>query len=112
MTGRKASTTRAILLKRDGDLCYWCACRFTEANPATQEHLVPRSAGGTDALTNLRLACERCNAERGYAQDPHINGVTGSKLHEPGECRHCDVRYYKETPEAWAAREQNAQVVK
>jgi 5-methylcytosine-specific restriction endonuclease McrA len=28
---------------------------------ATIEHIVPQTAGGTDVLTNLALACARCN---------------------------------------------------
>lgn len=94
MSSRRGAVTRAKLLKRDGALCYWCAGPFTPDNPATIEHLVPKLAGGTEAFSNLRLACKRCNAERGYAQDPHINGPTGRRLHLAGECRHCDVRYY------------------
>lgn len=32
---------------------------------ATIEHLIPKAAGGTDAITNLVVACARCNQEKG-----------------------------------------------
>lgn len=38
---------------------------------ATIEHIVPQTAGGTDALTNLALACARCNHGKGRRHDPH-----------------------------------------
>lgn len=31
----------------------------------TVDHLVPRSMGGTDALTNLVAACCKCNSDKG-----------------------------------------------
>lgn len=31
---------------------------------ATLEHIVPRTHGGTNALTNLAIACRRCNGSK------------------------------------------------
>jgi 5-methylcytosine-specific restriction endonuclease McrA len=36
---------------------------------ATIEHIVPRNHGGGDDLTNLALACARCNALKGKRLD-------------------------------------------
>jgi 5-methylcytosine-specific restriction endonuclease McrA len=36
---------------------------------ATLEHILPRHHGGTDALENLAIACNRCNAQKGYRHD-------------------------------------------
>ncbi|AGC47968.1 HNH endonuclease domain-containing protein [Myxococcus stipitatus DSM 14675] len=36
---------------------------------ATIEHILPRTAGGTDALENLGLACARCNQGKGSRHD-------------------------------------------
>jgi 5-methylcytosine-specific restriction endonuclease McrA len=33
------------------------------------EHIVPRHHGGNDALSNLAIACTRCNAQKGYRHD-------------------------------------------
>lgn len=31
----------------------------------TLDHIIPRSLGGSNAITNLRLMCRDCNEERG-----------------------------------------------
>jgi 5-methylcytosine-specific restriction endonuclease McrA len=36
---------------------------------ATIEHIVPEAKGGTEALTNLALACARCNYGKGKRHD-------------------------------------------
>ncbi len=36
---------------------------------ATLEHILPRHHGGTDDLENLAIACDRCNAQKGYRHD-------------------------------------------
>jgi len=66
--GRNA--LRTILLKRDGDLCYWCQkpilfhIETTHPESCTIEHLQRRSDGGTNSLDNLVLAHKVCNNER------------------------------------------------
>lgn len=44
--------------------CCWCRTRLA-LECATIEHVRPLSKGGTNALSNLRLACEVCNNDRG-----------------------------------------------
>ncbi len=41
---------------------------------ATIEHILPRSHGGTDELTNLGLACARCNHQKGVRHDSKRRG--------------------------------------
>jgi 5-methylcytosine-specific restriction endonuclease McrA len=36
---------------------------------ATLEHIIPQTRGGTDELTNLAIACARCNREKGQRHD-------------------------------------------
>jgi 5-methylcytosine-specific restriction endonuclease McrA len=40
-----------------------------QPSTVTLEHIVPRTAGGTDALDNLALACPRCNHGKGARHD-------------------------------------------
>ncbi|NVJ24522.1 MULTISPECIES: HNH endonuclease [Myxococcus] len=40
---------------------------------ATIEHILPRTAGGTDAPENLGLACACCNQGKGSRHDPHYH---------------------------------------
>ncbi len=48
----------------------WVALDGEPISRATIEHIVPQSAGGTDALENLGLACSRCNHQKGRRHDP------------------------------------------
>ena len=41
---------------------------LSEGN-ATLEHIVPRTHGGTNDLTNLSIACARCNHQKGRRID-------------------------------------------
>lgn len=50
---------RRQVLERDGALCAYC---HQEAD--TVDHIVPKAAGGTDALGNLVAACRRCNGRK------------------------------------------------
>ena len=73
---RKLSVRRRLRL-RDGDGCHWCGRRLRDpetgrqARPddATIDHVLPRSRGGGNLLSNLVLACPACNEERGDARD-------------------------------------------
>lgn len=54
--GRK----RALLLRRDGPECWYCACDMPE-DDMTIEHLINRSDGGSNHVDNLVLAHGLCN---------------------------------------------------
>lgn len=41
----------------------------TPISRATIEHIHPRTAGGTDAIENLALACAACNSSKGIGID-------------------------------------------
>jgi 5-methylcytosine-specific restriction endonuclease McrA len=47
---------RASILARDGWTCQLCGGRATDV-----DHIVPRSAGGTDDPANLRSLCGPCH---------------------------------------------------
>lgn len=52
---------REYLLEKWGRQCAYCEARDT---PLEIEHIVPRSAGGSDRISNLTLACHDCNTEK------------------------------------------------
>lgn len=61
------------LAERDGSQCHYCeipldiSAQQVLARPPwtpTSDHVIPRSAGGCDALGNLVLACLLCNNRR------------------------------------------------
>lgn len=56
--------------------CFYCECVCSPRRPAagyidprmgTIDHIIPRSRGGNNRLTNLVLACFECNNSRGNA---------------------------------------------
>jgi hypothetical protein len=53
---------REYLLEKWGRKCAYCG----ESNiPLQIEHIIPKSRGGTDRVSNLTLACKKCNQEKG-----------------------------------------------
>lgn len=53
---------REYLLEKWGRKCAYCG--RTDV-PMEIEHIVPKSRGGTDRVSNLTLACRRCNQKKG-----------------------------------------------
>ena len=49
-----------LIKQRDGVLCFICKKSFGDEKP-TIEHWIPRSAGGSDELDNLRITHKKCN---------------------------------------------------
>jgi 5-methylcytosine-specific restriction endonuclease McrA len=62
--------------------CIHCGARHVlelDGRPRTRasvEHIIPRHHGGTDAIANLAIACERCNYGKGTRLD-------GRRLDDP-----------------------------
>ena len=61
------ATVRDLVRRRAGDRCEYCRLRQEHLPFSTfhVEHIIPRKHGGTDDLSNLALACDRCNASKG-----------------------------------------------
>lgn len=57
---RKHHKYKKLLVERDGLRCHYCdvVMIYTEAQI---DHVIPKARGGTDAPSNLVLACARCN---------------------------------------------------
>jgi 5-methylcytosine-specific restriction endonuclease McrA len=53
---------REYLLEKWGRACSYCQKKEL---PLQVEHIVPRARGGTNRISNLCLACEKCNREKG-----------------------------------------------
>jgi 5-methylcytosine-specific restriction endonuclease McrA len=70
ISSKEKKRLRAALHRKYGNQCWYCQRHFPDGL-LTIEHLIPRSQGGTNALTNLRLACEPCNAAEGRKTAVH-----------------------------------------
>ncbi|WP_395795301.1 RNA-guided endonuclease IscB [Aquimonas sp.] len=53
---------REYLLEKWNRTCAYCNAKNL---PLQIEHIVPRAAGGSNRVSNLTLACERCNTAKG-----------------------------------------------
>ena len=53
---------REYLLEKWGRKCAYCGA---ENVPLQVEHIIPRARGGSDRVSNLTLACEKCNQAKG-----------------------------------------------
>lgn len=51
---------RARIYERDNFRCVKCGA----THDLTLDHILPRSKGGTDALSNLQTLCRKCNEEK------------------------------------------------
>ncbi len=79
---------RLAIYVRDAFQCLYCGRDLRSAAPAdvTLDHLLPRSAGGTNEAVNLVTACRSCNSAR---QDkPWIDYATGGARDRIEQRRH------------------------
>jgi hypothetical protein len=53
---------REYLLEKWGRQCFYCDAREI---PLQVEHIVAKSKGGSDRVSNLTLACKKCNQKKG-----------------------------------------------
>lgn len=82
---------RLSIYLRDGFACAYCGTDLRSAEPAnvTLDHLLPRSAGGTNDATNLITACRSCNSSR---QDkPWIDFAPGGARDRIEQLRHAPL---------------------
>ncbi|MBD1864551.1 MULTISPECIES: HNH endonuclease [Trichocoleus] len=66
MSSSDRNRRKRSLFTRYGCHCYHCDNCFP-IQQLTLDHLTPRSRGGSNALSNLRLACSSYNNRRGAA---------------------------------------------
>lgn len=55
--GHVSEGKRKFIYERDGGKCVYCE----SSGPLEPDHIVPRSKGGTDEISNLITACHACN---------------------------------------------------
>lgn len=72
----KRSATIKTLIERDGRECFFCGVDIP-AGEETIEHLVPRTHGGPDHLSNKFLADQPCNKLAG-----HLSAVEKIRLRD------------------------------
>ncbi|MBN8526645.1 MAG: HNH endonuclease [Planctomycetes bacterium] len=58
------AASRTVVFTRDGFTCQYCGVRVSMAT-GTRDHVMPRSRGGPDLLSNVVTACRACNTRKG-----------------------------------------------
>lgn len=75
---------RAEVIKRAKGVCEYCRCQARYASGLyAVDHIIPKSLGGTNRLTNLAYACSSCNGHKHtklYGLDP-LTGQFVSLFH-------------------------------
>ncbi len=56
---------KELIAERDGRLCFYCR-RVFELEFMTLDHLVPKTRGGSNHISNLVLSCSPCNYKKGH----------------------------------------------
>jgi hypothetical protein len=60
-----SDSLRELVAQRASFFCEYChSPEFVSADRFTIDHILPQSLGGSDQLSNLALACRRCNERR------------------------------------------------
>ena len=65
------------LLEKFGRKCYYCGAKDT---PLEKEHILPKSKGGTNRVSNLTVSCRKCNIEKGNRHPDEIEGDFGKRV--------------------------------
>lgn len=73
----KWDETRRLVLERDGYRCVSCSMSL-RSRDADVHHLLPRSMGGSDELSNLVTLCDGCHA----AHHPNLAGGLARRVIE------------------------------
>lgn len=58
------SASKSVVFTRDDFTCQYCGVRVSMAS-GTRDHVIPRSRGGPDILSNVVTACRACNMRKG-----------------------------------------------
>ena len=65
------------LLEKFGRKCYYCGAKNV---PLEKEHILPKSKGGTNRVSNLTLSCKPCNIEKGNKHPNELTGNLGKRV--------------------------------
>ena len=57
-------TLKKLIIKDENRICYICGISIPEDEPATVDHVIPRSKFGKDERNNLHCCCKRCNDDK------------------------------------------------
>ena len=88
--GYVSGTLRYEVLKSAKSRCELCGVPADE-RALEVDHIVPRSKGGRDEISNLQALCYRCNAMKRDRDDTDFRAVRAAYEHSETGCPFCSV---------------------
>lgn len=70
--GSEWRRTRELALDRDLGLCQECKRQGRLKVGTDVDHIIPKSRGGTDDLSNLQTLCRECHKEKTYSERKRV----------------------------------------
>ena len=105
--GYVSGTIRYEVLKRAKSRCELCGVSH-EVKALEIDHIIPRSKGGSDDISNFQALCYSCNASKGDRDDTDFRGVLASYKYRQEGCLFCEIpkdRVILENELAYAIRD-------
>ena len=105
--GYISGTVRYEVLKRAKYRCELCGVS-AHIKALEVDHIVPRSVGGSDDLSNFQALCYSCNAMKRDRDDTDFRGLKDSYAHREDGCLFCEIdkkRVVVENELAYAIRD-------
>lgn len=105
--GYVSGTIRYEVLKRAGSRCELCGVS-AESRSLEIDHIIPRSKGGSDDISNFQVLCTSCNGTKNNRDDTDFRGVLASYENRLSGCLFCEIphdRIILENELAYAIRD-------
>ena len=89
-SGYVSGSTRYNVLKRAKYRCEVCGAHESQV-ALHVDHIIPRSKGGPDDLSNFQALCQTCNTNKRAEDDTDFRGVLDSYRHREVGCIFCEL---------------------
>ena len=89
-SGYISGTIRYEVLKRANYRCELCGVS-AHIKALEVDHIIPRSVGGSDDISNLQALCYSCNAMKRDRDDTDFRGLKDSYDHREDGCLFCEI---------------------
>ena len=85
-----SGTVRHEVLKRAMTRCELCGISM-EKKSLEVDHIVPKSLGGADDISNYQALCYTCNASKGNRDDTDLRGISDIYADKKDDCLFCNL---------------------
>ena len=89
-SGVISGSIRYKVLLRAKNRCESCGISNKE-KALEVDHIIPRTKGGKDELSNFQALCYTCNSQKSNKDDTHFKKILDSYNHRKKGCIFCDI---------------------